>query len=229
MLKRLVRPAIYGDRIPFEVFADHVHGEPIPASDARSREYVPFSVGQAWGGAWDTTWFRMRAEIPTEWKGSEVAALIDLGGADMVGFTAEGLIWDGDEPRQGLHLKHREYVVAASAEGGESIDLLIEAAANPIPPWETTPWPLLMDDYDGSPIYAVGQAELAVVHRGVEALYFDMRVLSQLLDTLVVNTLLANNPLNNNLRFPVPPAGRGARVGVVLRARGRVQRSTTTT
>ena len=64
MLKRLVRPAIYGDRIPLEVFAHHVHGEPIPASDARSREYVPFSVGQAWGGAWDTTWFRMRATDP---------------------------------------------------------------------------------------------------------------------------------------------------------------------
>ena len=47
-------------------------------------------------------------EIPAEWKGSEVAALIDLGGADMVGFTAEGLVWDGDQPRQGLHLKHRD-------------------------------------------------------------------------------------------------------------------------
>jgi hypothetical protein len=35
-------------------------------------------------------------------------ALIDLGGGGMVGFTAEGLVWDGDQPRQGLHLKHRE-------------------------------------------------------------------------------------------------------------------------
>ena len=30
----------------------------------------------------------------------------------MVGFTAEGQIWDGDQPVQGLHLKHREHVVA---------------------------------------------------------------------------------------------------------------------
>jgi alpha-mannosidase len=57
---------------------------------------------------------------------------------------------------------------------------LIEAAANPIPPWETTPWPLLMPDVDGPPIYTMGQAELAIVRRDVEALYFDLLVLLQL-------------------------------------------------
>ena len=102
----------------------------------------------------------------------------------MVGFTAEGLVWEGDQPRQGLHLKHREYVVARPAAGGEPVELLIEAAANPIPPWGTSPWPLLMPDVDGAPIYRLAQAELAVVRRDVEALYFDMLVLSQLLDVL---------------------------------------------
>ncbi len=57
---------------------------------------------------------------------------------------------------------------------------MIEAAANPIPPWETTPWPLLMPDVDGPPIYRMGQAELAIVRRDVEALYFDLLVLLQL-------------------------------------------------
>ena len=75
-------------------------------------------------------------------------------------------------------------MVARPAAGGESIDLLIEAAANPIPPWGTSPWPLLMPDVDGPPIYRLGQAELAVVHRDVEALYFDMLVLAQLLDVV---------------------------------------------
>ena len=106
----------------------------------------------------------------------------------MVGFTAEGLVWDGDQPRQGLHLKHREYVVAEPATGGEAVDLLIEAAANPIPPWGTTPWPLLMPDVDGPPIYRLGQAELAIARRDVEALYFDMLVLSQLVDRRTLPT-----------------------------------------
>lgn len=184
VLKQLVRPAIFGDRVPFGVSAHHVRGEPISVSEARDREYEPFEIGQSWGGAWDTTWFRMRAPIPREWQGSEVSALVDLGGAGMVGFTAEGLVWDGDQPRQGLHLKHREYVVARPAAGGELIDLLIEAAANPIPPWGTSPWPLLMPDVEGPPIYRLDQAELAVVRRDVEALYLDLRVLAQLLDAL---------------------------------------------
>ena len=122
----------------------------------------------------------------------------------MVGFTAEGQIWEGDQPVQGLHLKHREHVVAQTAAGGETIDLLIEAAANPIPPWSTTPWPLLMPDYAGPAIYRLGQAELAVVHRDVEALFFDLRVLAQLLDMMVINTTLADNPLRNSLPFGVP-------------------------
>jgi alpha-mannosidase len=83
-----------------------------------------------------------------------------------------------------LHLKHREYVVARPAVDGEAIELLIEAAANPIPPWGTSPWPLLMPDVDGPPIYRLAQADLAVVRRDVEALYFDMLVLAQLLDVL---------------------------------------------
>jgi alpha-mannosidase len=184
VLKRLVRPAIHGDRAPLAVSAFHVHGEPISVADARRGDYVPFEVGQQWGGAWDTTWFRMRATIPAGWQGSEVVALVDLGGGGMVGFTAEGLVWDGDQPRQGLHLKHREYVVVNPATGGDAIDLLIEAAANPIPPWGTDPWPLLMPDVDGPPIYRLGQAELAIAHRDVEALYFDMLVLAQLVDVI---------------------------------------------
>jgi len=31
VLKRLVRPAVYGDRAPLTVSAYHVHGEPVPA------------------------------------------------------------------------------------------------------------------------------------------------------------------------------------------------------
>ena len=126
----------------------------------------------------------MQAIIPPDWRGSEVVAVVDLGGADMVGFTAEGLVWDGDQPRQGLHLKHRDYVVARPAVGGEVVELSIEAAANPIPPWGTSRWPLLMPDVDGPAIYRLGAADLAVVRRDVEALYFDMLVLVQLLAVL---------------------------------------------
>jgi alpha-mannosidase len=213
VLKHLVQPAIHGDRVPLEIQAFHVRGEPIAVSDARRREYVPFDVGEAWGGAWDTTWFRMRAQIPPEWKGSEVAALIDLGGAGGAGFTAEGLVWEGDQPRQGLHLKHREHVVARPAAGGDPIELLIEAAANPIPPFGTTPWPLLMPDVDGPPIYRMGQAELAVVHREVEALYFDLLALAQLLDVVP-----ATEPRASEVRAAVESACEAVENGDIVHA-----------
>jgi len=78
-----------------------------------------------------------------------------------------------------------------------------------------------MADYDGASIYALGQPS----SRSCTAMWRRLlrhAVLSQLLDTLVVNTLLANNPLNNNLRFPCARR-RSARVGAFLRARRRVR------
>jgi alpha-mannosidase len=162
------------------VAAHHVHGEPVPFAEARQRVFEPFVVGQAWGGRWDTTWFRMRSTVPVEWTGAEVTALVHLGGERMVGFTAEGLIWDSDgRPVQGLHHRHREHLLTSKAEGGEAVEFYVEAAANPIPPWHLSDWPHFGPDYAGRPQYRLQQAELAVVDRDVEALYLDLCVLLQ--------------------------------------------------
>jgi alpha-mannosidase len=183
VLKAIVRPARFGECVPFTVFAHHVHGEPISVGDARGRAFEPFEIGGKWGGAWDTTWFRLQAAIPDRWAGEEVVARIEFGGFG-VGFTAEALIWGDDGPVQGLHPKHREHVVARPAAGGEAVDLLVEAAANPVPPFGTSPWPLLLADFDGPPLYHLARAELAVAQRDVEALFVDMFVLRKLLDEL---------------------------------------------
>jgi alpha-mannosidase len=180
-LRLTLRPAIYPRRSPLEVGARHLHGEPIPAGEAQRGPFEPFEVGQPWGARWDTTWFRLTGRIPTEWAGEEVAALVHLGGDEMVGFTAEGLIFDaGGRPVQGLHHRHRSYGVATKAEGGESVEVYVEAAANPKPPWPRADWPLLRPDYVGEPMYVLGQAELATVDREIEGLWLDMRSLVQL-------------------------------------------------
>ena len=64
LLRHQVRPAVYAQRLALEVTAHHVHGEPITFDEARVRAFVPYAVGDAWGGRWDTTWFRLRATIP---------------------------------------------------------------------------------------------------------------------------------------------------------------------
>ncbi|HEY3811249.1 MAG TPA: glycoside hydrolase family 38 C-terminal domain-containing protein [Acidimicrobiales bacterium] len=176
-LSELLRAAIYPRRVPLEVGAHHLHGEPITAVEARAREYLPFAVGESWGARWDTTWFRFRAAIPADWAGAEVAALIHLGGVEVVGFSAEGLIWDRDgRPVQGLHHRHREFLVGRP-DGGEVVEFYVEAAANPTPPWPRADWPLLEPDYAGAPQYRLQQAELATIDREVAALYLDLRVL----------------------------------------------------
>ena len=180
-LKAVVRPAIHGRRAPLEIAAHHLLGEPIPAVEALRREFGPFATGQAWGGRWDTTWFRFRGVVPPEWAGSEVAALVHLGGDQMVGFTAEGQIWDGQARAvQGLHHHHRTYPLTAGAVGGDAFEFFVEAAANPIPPWLLSDWPLLMPDYGGTPLYILETADLVTVDRQVEALELDMRILVEL-------------------------------------------------
>ena len=180
-LKTVIRPAIYGRRTPLEVSAHHLHGEPIPAVHAVRRTFTPFEVGDTWGGPWDTTWFRFRGSIPNSWVGAEAVALIHLGGDQMVGFTAEGQIWDtGLRPVQGLHHQHREFVLTPEARGDEPVEFFVEAAANPIPPWHLADWPMLVPDYSGAPLYTLETAELAVVDRSVEGLFLDMRILVEL-------------------------------------------------
>ena len=180
-LKTVIRPAIYGRRTPLEVSAHHLHDEPIPAIEAVRRPFTPFEVGDTWGGTWGTTWFRFRGSIPKSWAGAEVVALIHLGGDQMVGFTAEGQIWDtGLQPVQGLHHQHREFVLTPEAQGDQPIEFFVEAAANPIPPWHLADWPLLLPDYSGAPLYTLETAELAVPDRSVEGLLLDMRILAEL-------------------------------------------------
>ena len=186
VVRKVVRPAIYARRTPLEVAAHHVHGEPIVPAEAYRRQYEPFAVGGQWGGRWDTTWFRMRGTVPDDWSGEEVVARIDIGGGGVApSFTAEAQIWRGDDPVQGLHHMHRDHRIARAVKGGEPVELYIEAAANPVPPFHTADWPLLGPDHDGAPMYVLTMAELAIVDREVEALWFDLRTLTQLVDHVV--------------------------------------------
>jgi alpha-mannosidase len=214
----VVRPAIHSNRRPLMVSALHLHGEPVPVGEALEREFEPFAVGSAWGAIWDTSWFRFRASVPSEWAGAEVAALVHLGGDEVVGFTAEGLIWDGDgRPVQGLHHRHREYLLG-QADGGRTVDFYVEAAANPIPDWHRVDWPLLLPDYDGPPLYRLQQAELATVDREVEGLYHDMCLLLQIAEHIPQRT----EEVLDALHAAVALTGKVDDVGAVRAARDRL-------
>jgi alpha-mannosidase len=184
-LREVLAPAVYPHRVPLDVSARPLEGEPEPPARAVAGPFAPFAVGDRWGGMWSTTWFRFSGRVPDGWAGQEVAAVVHLGGARTVGFSAEGLIWTPDlVPVQGLHHRHREYLLATEARPGQEVDFYVEAAANPIPQWHKRDWPRLAPDYAGPPLYALEQADLAVVDRQVEALLVDAQVVLQIAESM---------------------------------------------
>lgn len=64
VLRDYLQPAMAGPVAPLEVAAHQVDGEPEPAAQALAASYLPFAVGNEWGPAWSTTWFRLRGTVP---------------------------------------------------------------------------------------------------------------------------------------------------------------------
>ncbi len=184
VMSEFVRPRRRGPSVPVDVSAHHVHGEPIPAAEALAADFGPFPVGSPWGPAWDTTWFRIRGVIPAEWEGREVALGFTIGNAGSTGFGAEALVWRQGRPVQGLSPNHREYLVTPSAAGGEDVELFVEAAANPPSPFGTNPWPLLLPEPDGAPLFTLQRADLHVRDPEFDEFWHNFRVLVELLTEL---------------------------------------------
>lgn len=182
VLRDYLQPALSGRAAPLEVAAHHIRGEPEPPEKALAADYRPFLVGEPWGPAWSTTWFRLRASIPPDWRGCQVALAFEIGNAGDTGFGAEALVWAAGQPAQGLSPNHRHYVLTDQAKGNEAVELFVEAAANPHPEPNLVSWPLLMPDPDGRPLFSLARAELVVLHPEVASLWHDMRILAQLVE-----------------------------------------------
>jgi alpha-mannosidase len=189
-----VRPALRSARVPLAVEAWDVPGEPVPVGDALAATYRPFRVGEAWGRPWGTTWFRLTGEVPADWAGRRVEAVVNLGFSNAPGFQAEGLLWgpapdDAGEPGRcvplrGLHPFNHDIAVADPAAGGESVDLLVEAAANPtLTDHRPNPSSDILTAGD-APIYSLTRAELVAVEVDVVELREDVRTLTELMAEL---------------------------------------------
>jgi len=181
VMTEFVRPARLGPSVPVEVDAFHVLGEPVPAAEALAADYQPFAIGGAWGPPWDTTWFRIRGSIPDGWAGREVALGFTIGNAGSTGFGAEALVWRDGVPVQGLSPNHREYQVTPRATGGETIEVFVEAAANPPSPFGTNPWPLLLPDPGGAPLFTLQRVDLHVRDPEIDRFWHNFRILVDLM------------------------------------------------
>jgi alpha-mannosidase len=189
-----VRPALYTARAELDVKAWPVpgDGEPVPVAEVLrvpESDYQAFTVGEQWGGPWSTTWFRFSAQIPPEWAGERVEAVIDLGFDPTrgPGGQAEGLVHTLDgRALHGLHPLNRAVLISRRAEAGEVVDFLVEAAANPpIQSAEGRNTQFGDKATAGTdPIYRLVSADLAVRNEEVWQLIHDIEVLDELMREL---------------------------------------------
>ncbi|MFM2079055.1 MAG: hypothetical protein RJA49_2945, partial [Actinomycetota bacterium] len=137
-LSERLLPAMYSATVAMHVEAWDAPGEPVSYAEAMAGLATaarPFSIGQHWSRPWGTTWFRFGADVPSDWVGNRLEAVIDLGfHLDSAGFQSEGLVWvpapgGGGLPLQGIHPRRTGVPLTTTKAG--PMELVLEAASNP--------------------------------------------------------------------------------------------------
>ena len=118
---RVLAPAVFTDSQSLDVSA-HQCPERIPYQQAVQREFQPVQLGWRWGPAWSTVWFHITGSIPEKMAGSTVALRFST--------ATEALLWQDGIPLHGLDDNHKMAILLNQAQGGEKIDLYVEAACN---------------------------------------------------------------------------------------------------
>jgi alpha-mannosidase len=192
-LHERVMPAMYSASVPMTVEAWDAPGEPVSYAEAMqglATAARPFRVGDHWSRPWGTTWFRFTVDVPAEWVGPSLEAVIDLGfHADSAGFQSEGLVWlpgvDGNgHPLQGIHPRRTGLPLPGTSAG--PLEIVVEAASNPWFPMRGARRGELgsLATAGDAPLYLLRQASLAVRDDEVYHLLLDAEVLLGLMTAL---------------------------------------------
>ena len=183
VLLERVRPAVHSARVPLEIAAHQLPGEPITPAEGLALDFQPFQAGTLWGPAWGTTWFRLRGQVPAEWAGRKVEALIDLGfDINMTGFQCEALAYRPDgTPIKSINPRN-QWLPVDVASGG-AVEFYLEGASNPVLLDYHPFLPTQEGDIRTSspePLYRVRHMDLAVFEPEVFDLSLDLEVLIEL-------------------------------------------------
>lgn len=121
----------YGERSPLSATFTAAE-DPIPFGEIGKRTWKSIQPGERWGSQWKSAWFRFTGRVPSQWKGSEVVAVIDTGGEGCVfdregnpvcGLTSSSAVTDP--------LYRKAMVPLQIATGSkDTVQVLVEAAAN---------------------------------------------------------------------------------------------------
>ncbi|MEU6370669.1 glycoside hydrolase family 38 C-terminal domain-containing protein [Streptomyces sp. NPDC046931] len=193
VLDERIRPAVYPESVPLQVAVWHAPGEPVPVAEGLAAPAEPIAVGIRWGAPWGTSWFRVTGTVPDAWTGRTVEALLDLGfDENMPGFQCEGLVYRPDgTPVKGLNPRNQWVRIGSPVEGGEQVDLRIEAASNPVVLGYHPFLPTQLGDKEtagSEPQYRLTRMDLAVFDETVWQLVMDLEVLGELMAELPVES-----------------------------------------
>jgi alpha-mannosidase len=195
-MRERLAPAVERATAPVTIDAWAVPDEPVPFAQAVTNTFEPFAVGQPWGRAWGTVWFRVTGTVPAEWEAdrADVELVVDLGfTSGQAGFQAEGLVYATD----GSILKALEPFngyVRLQAAPGESFEVFVEAASNPDvgSDWSFLPTPVgRKSTASDQPIYSL---------RRVELVHHDREVWELIQDVWTAHGLAAELPLESPRR-----------------------------
>jgi alpha-mannosidase len=189
-----IRPATHRAVAELHVGAWHVdggRGEPVsPAVALGDVKYEPFPIGGPWGPPWGTTWFHLTGHVPVSAAGQPVELRVDLGWAanGVPGFQAEGLVYRPDGTVVKAVNPRNDWVpIVAPANGGERIDLYVEAAANPLVLDLDRFAPTALGDKataGDQRLYRLARADVTIFETEVWELVQDLEVLDQLVREL---------------------------------------------
>lgn len=188
-VRERLTPAGYRERVPVEVTACPLPGEPVPFAEAVRQEFAPFAVGAPWGRPWGTVWFHLTGTVPAAWTGpgTRPELVVDLGFAGgQPGFHAEGLVFTADGTAVAAVEPMNAHVPLAGGPGSD-VDLYLEAASNPgvAGDWTYSPTPLGDPATAGDePLYRLIAADIGLLDTTVWELTQDIRTLSGLVGEL---------------------------------------------
>ena len=105
--------------------------EPVSFADKDKYDLEPIEQGAVWGRQWQCAWFHLTGRVPAEWAGETIVANLNVGGEGLA-FSVDGM------PLRGLtngSIFLADYVneflpLYDSAQGGEDVELWLDAGAN---------------------------------------------------------------------------------------------------
>ncbi|MGW7328988.1 alpha-mannosidase [Streptomyces sp. NPDC054840] len=186
VLEERVKPAVHSRAVPLTVERWEAPGEPVPVAEGLAAAYGPCAIGDPWGPAWGTTWFKVTGTVPTDWAGRTVEAVLDLGFDRMMpGFQCEGLVHRADGGEVKALNPYNDWVrVADRAEGGERVEWYVEAASNPVLVDHAVTYEGDLPTSGDQPLYRLARMELTVFETEVWELARDLEVLYELMTQL---------------------------------------------